>query len=84
MFIEVDLVQIANSIIWGNHSSTQFPDWSHATVNGGDDQIFNPSKTLDSPFDQVVLYCSSVSHDSPQKLKHVVLKEYDAYQILSA
>jgi len=26
--------QIANSIIWGNHSSTQFPDWSHATVNG--------------------------------------------------
>jgi hypothetical protein len=27
-------MQIANSIIWGNHSSTQYPDISHATING--------------------------------------------------
>ncbi|XP_015111994.1 malate dehydrogenase, cytoplasmic [Diachasma alloeum] len=30
--VQVDKVQ--NVIIWGNHSSTQFPDASHATVNG--------------------------------------------------
>ncbi len=27
-------MQIANSIIWGNHSSTQYPDINHATING--------------------------------------------------
>jgi malate dehydrogenase len=30
----VPVEQIANSIIWGNHSSTQYPDISHATING--------------------------------------------------
>ncbi|XP_063990355.1 malate dehydrogenase, cytoplasmic [Diachasmimorpha longicaudata] len=30
--VQVDKVQ--NVIIWGNHSSTQFPDAFHATVNG--------------------------------------------------
>ena len=25
-------MQVQNVIIWGNHSSTQFPDASHATV----------------------------------------------------
>ncbi len=26
--------EIKNLIIWGNHSSTQFPDWNHATIKG--------------------------------------------------
>jgi len=30
----VPVEKISNSIIWGNHSSTQYPDWSHATIDG--------------------------------------------------
>lgn len=30
----VDVVQVKNVIIWGNHSSTQFPDAAHATISG--------------------------------------------------
>lgn len=30
----VDVVDVQNVIIWGNHSSTQFPDAAHATVAG--------------------------------------------------
>lgn len=30
----VEVHTVKNVIIWGNHSSTQFPDASHATVNG--------------------------------------------------
>merc|ERR1711993_108050 len=29
-----DVVNVKNVIIWGNHSSTQFPDAAHATING--------------------------------------------------
>ena len=25
---------VKNTIIWGNHSNTQFPDWNHATIDG--------------------------------------------------
>jgi len=30
----VEVVQVKNVIIWGNHSSTQFPDAAHATISG--------------------------------------------------
>ncbi len=30
----VDVKTIKNVIVWGNHSATQYPDISHATVNG--------------------------------------------------
>jgi malate dehydrogenase len=30
----VNIEAVKNIIIWGNHSSTQYPDISHATVNG--------------------------------------------------
>ncbi|KAA0203057.1 hypothetical protein HAZT_HAZT007994 [Hyalella azteca] len=30
----VPVAEVKNCIIWGNHSSTQFPDVRHATVNG--------------------------------------------------
>ncbi|MEZ5963293.1 MAG: malate dehydrogenase [Planctomycetota bacterium] len=26
--------EVANVVIWGNHSNTQFPDWHHATIKG--------------------------------------------------
>ena len=29
-----DVANVKNVIIWGNHSSTQFPDAAHATING--------------------------------------------------
>jgi len=30
----VPIAEVKNAIIWGNHSSTQFPDASHATIGG--------------------------------------------------
>ena len=35
--------QVKNVIIWGNHSSTQFPDAAHGTVtkNGKDENIYD-------------------------------------------
>jgi malate dehydrogenase len=30
----VSIEDVKNVIIWGNHSSTQFPDPSHATIKG--------------------------------------------------
>lgn len=31
--LDVDVADVKNVIIWGNHSSSQYPDASHATVN---------------------------------------------------
>ena len=28
------MTEVKNAIIWGNHSSTQYPDVNHGTVNG--------------------------------------------------
>ena len=33
MRAEVPVTEVENMIIWGNHSSTQYPDFYHATVN---------------------------------------------------
>ena len=30
----VEVAKVSNVTIWGNHSSTQFPDAEHATING--------------------------------------------------
>ncbi len=30
----IDVEQVKNVIIWGNHSSTQFPDATYATAGG--------------------------------------------------
>ena len=30
----VPVAEVKNVIIWGNHSSTQYPDVNHGTVNG--------------------------------------------------
>ena len=30
----VEVAQVKSVGIWGNHSSTQFPDFYHATING--------------------------------------------------
>lgn len=31
--LRVKISQIKNIIVWGNHSSTQFPDVSHGSIN---------------------------------------------------
>lgn len=31
--LDVDVSDVKNVIIWGNHSSTQYPDANHATVH---------------------------------------------------
>lgn len=31
---KVEVTKVKNVIIWGNHSSTQVPDWTHATIEG--------------------------------------------------
>ena len=33
--LNVNVADVKNVIIWGNHSSTQFPDVRHATVTSG-------------------------------------------------
>ena len=30
----VDTTDVARIVVWGNHSTTQFPDFSHATIGG--------------------------------------------------
>lgn len=46
--LEVPVTEVQNVIIWGNHSSTQYPDVNHGTVGGrpirqaiGDDSYLN-------------------------------------------
>jgi len=46
--------QIRRMIIWGNHSSTQYPDVSHATVNGKPATSLVDQKWLDETFIPVV------------------------------
>jgi malate dehydrogenase len=46
--------QIRRMIIWGNHSSTQYPDVSHATVDGKSAKSLVDQKWLDETFIPVV------------------------------
>src|SRR5580698_9624919 len=46
--------QIKKMIIWGNHSATQYPDVSHATVNGKAAKSLVEQKWLDETFIPVV------------------------------
>lgn len=32
--VNTDVENVKNMIVWGNHSATQFPDYTHATVDG--------------------------------------------------
>jgi malate dehydrogenase len=46
--------QIRRMIIWGNHSSTQYPDVSHATIDGKPAKSLVDQKWLDETFIPVV------------------------------
>lgn len=46
---------VKNTIIWGNHSSTQYPDVNHATIDGkAAREVINDDAWLDGEFIQVV------------------------------
>lgn len=46
-----DVVNVKNVIIWGNHSSTQFPDAAHATINGKPaPEVINDAEWLKTVF----------------------------------
>lgn len=52
--------QVKNVIIWGNHSNTQFPDASNASVQLADNSIsvynsINDSKWIENEFIEVSL-----------------------------
>ncbi len=57
----VPISEVKNAIIWGNHSSTQFPDAAHATIGG------KPAKEVgwdlgNASFKKLNLKCDIVSH----------------------
>lgn len=61
----VNVSEVKNVLIWGNHSSTQFPDVRHATVNNaGQDPVpvydaINNDKWLQEDFvtvSEILLY----------------------------
>lgn len=46
---------VQNVIIWGNHSSTQYPDVNHGTVNGRPiRQVLNDDRYLDNEFIETI------------------------------
>ncbi len=56
----VPISEVKNAIIWGNHSSTQFPDAAHATIGG------KPAKEVgwleNASFEKLNLECESFAH----------------------
>lgn len=51
----VHISKIKNAIIWGNHSSTQYPDVNHATIDGkAAREVINDDAYLDNEFVEVV------------------------------
>lgn len=47
----VPLTAVKNMIIWGNHSSTQYPDFYHATINGQPvTEVISDKKWLEDEF----------------------------------
>ena len=46
MKLGIPISDVKNCIIWGNHSSTQFPDVSHGsvTINGDKHSIYDAIK----------------------------------------
>ena len=47
--------EVKNVAVWGNHSNTQFPDWSHATIRGKKaEEAVNDLPWLQGPFIQTV------------------------------
>jgi len=49
--VGTDIANVKNVIIWGNHSSTQFPDAAHAMINGKPaPQVINDDDWLKNVF----------------------------------
>jgi malate dehydrogenase len=46
----VDVTAVAKVVVWGNHSTTQFPDFAHATVGGKPADEVIAREWLEGPF----------------------------------
>ena len=52
---DTHITLVRNTIIWGNHSSTQYPDVNHATIDGKPArEVVNDDAYLDNEFVEVV------------------------------
>jgi malate dehydrogenase len=52
---DTHITKVKNTIIWGNHSSTQYPDVNHATIDGKPArEVVNDDAYLDGEFVDVV------------------------------
>ena len=46
---------VKNTVIWGNHSNTQFPDWHHATIGGRPaEEVIHDGEWLRGEFIRIV------------------------------
>ncbi len=51
----VDVTEVKNIVIWGNHSATQYPDFYNATIKGKPAaDVINDEKWLQNDFIQIV------------------------------
>ena len=59
--LNIPVSDVKNVIIWGNHSSTQYPDVNHATVNtpSGEKSV-RELVNDDEWYQQLFYYCSLV------------------------
>jgi len=58
--------EVQNVIIWGNHSSTQYPDVNHGTIGGKPiRQVIADDKYLNAEFIETIqkVYHFSMNHD---------------------
>lgn len=67
LYFKVTIDKVKNVIIWGNHSSTQFPDARHASVdlNGKSSSVFEAvgdDKWLNEEFVGVSICCKIMIH----------------------
>lgn len=82
--LHVHVGDVKNVIIWGNHSSTQYPDVNHATVSTstgqksvrelvGDDNWYFSYPILLVEILQIILQCTSISEDLVHDLLFLII-----------
>eukprot|EP00826_Nyctotherus_ovalis_P008945 TRINITY_DN12330_c0_g1_i11.p1 TRINITY_DN12330_c0_g1~~TRINITY_DN12330_c0_g1_i11.p1 ORF type:complete len:240 (-),score=87.15 TRINITY_DN12330_c0_g1_i11:48-767(-) len=65
---KVDISKVKNPIIWGNHSSTQYPDVNSATINGKPaKEVINDEKYLHGEFMSTVQKLSLIHISEPTR-----------------
>ena len=69
----VGVADVKNVIIWGNHSSTQFPDAAHATISGKSIfDIYDFISTFQVVHNLIFIILLSIQIKMFQKLKRIM------------